>query len=295
MKDFREYMLSRNYQPTTIEGMVSYIKHFIKWLETENLKAEEITYNDLLSLIKQYRELELSRHTINCHLLGVQHYFDWLKVQKKVNHNPAVNLRVKGVVEKLPSELLSKKQLEKIYENYQAETPVQKRNKIIISFLIYQGVVREELQRIEPRDINLQKGTIIIRKTVRLQERVLKLSASQILPLQEYIKEVRPKLLQLKKKQTKNYQSDKLLITIGYSHHLHDATRLIMEDLRKEYPYFKSFIQIRNSVINEWIKERNIREVQYMAGHKSIISTQRYVRANLDDLKDELSNYHPLQ
>lgn len=288
-------MLSRNYQPSTIEGTVSYAKHFLKWLEIENMKTEQVSYNDLLSLVKQYREKELSRHTINCHLLGIQHYYEWLIAKKKVTHNPAVNLRVKGVIEKLPSELLSKKQLEKIYENYKAETPVQKRNKIIISFLIYQGVVREELQRIEPKDISLQKGTIQIRKTVRLQERILKLSASQILPLQEYIKEVRPKLLKLKKKQTKNYQSDKLLITIGYSHHLHDATRLIIEDLRKEYPYFKSFIQVRSSVINGWIKERNIREVQYMAGHASIISTQRYVRANLDDLKEQLVNFHPLK
>jgi integrase/recombinase XerD len=277
--DFRDYMLSRNYQPSTIEGVVSYAKHFLKWVEVESLKTEEVTYNDLLSLVKQYREQKLSRHTINCHLLGIQHYYEWLIAKGELIHNPAVNLRVKGVVEKLPSELLSKKQLENIYENYKAETPVQKRNKIIISFLIYQGVVREELQRIEPKEINLQKGTIRIRKTVRLQERILKLSASQILPLQEYIKEVRPKLLQLKKKQTKNYQSDKLLITIGHSHHLHDATRLIMEDLRKEYPYFKSFIQVRNSVINGWIKERNIREVQYMAGHNSIISTQRLCKS----------------
>jgi integrase/recombinase XerD len=52
--------------------------------------------------------------------------------------------------------------------------------------------------------------------------------------------------------------------------------------------------QIWISVISQWVKEKNIREVQYMAGHTSIYSTQRYIRANLDDLKDELSIYHPL-
>ncbi|MGV8138348.1 MAG: integrase [Mangrovibacterium sp.] len=54
-------------------------------------------------------------------------------------------------------------------------------------------------------------------------------------------------------------------------------------------------MQIRISVISHWVKEKNIREVQYMAGHASIYSTQRYIRASLDDLKDELSLFHPLQ
>jgi integrase/recombinase XerD len=57
----------------------------------------------------------------------------------------------------------------------------------------------------------------------------------------------------------------------------------------------KHFVQIRSSVISQWIKEKNIREVQYMAGHNNIISTQRYVRANLDELKEQLGNYHPLK
>lgn len=55
-----------------------------------------------------------------------------------------------------------------------------KRNKIIISLFVYQAIVREELHQIEPSDINLQKGIIRIKKTVRLQERILKLAANQI-------------------------------------------------------------------------------------------------------------------
>ncbi len=48
----------------------------------------------------------------------------------------------------------------------------------------------------------------------------------------------------------------------------------------------KHFVKVRSSVISLWIKEKNIREVQHIAGHNNIISTQRYVRANLDELKE---------
>lgn len=99
-------------------------------------------------------------------------------------------------------------------------------------------------------------------------------------------------LLKLKKKQTKHYKTDKLLITTGDSHHLKEAVR---ELLRKQNPFFEDLAQIRSSVISQWIKEKNTREVQYMSSHKCIYSTQRYVRANLDELKEHLGNYHPLK
>jgi integrase/recombinase XerD len=290
MKDFKEHLLYKNYQASTIESIERYVRRFLEWLEKESLELEQISYNDLLILVKHFRKQDFSVHNINCHLMGVQHYFQWLITKGKVKHNPAVNLRVKGMIESLPSDLLNRQQLEQIYETYQAETPVQKRNKIIISLFVYQGIVREELQSLEPGDLNLEKGIIRIRKTVRLQERILKLKANQILPLQQYINEIRPELLRLKKQ-----KSDKLLISIGESTHLKEAIRELLRVLRKQNPFMKHFVQIRSSVISQWIKEKNIREVQYMAGHNNIISTQRYVRANLDELKEQLGNYHPLK
>lgn len=293
--EFNDYLLYKNYRPSTIESIERYIRRFLEWLDNQNLEPSEITYSDLLSLVKHFRKQDFSIHNMNCHLMGIQHYFEWLITKGTVKHNPATNLRIKGVKEQLPNDILSKKQIEEIYENYQAKTPVQKRNKLIIGFTVYQALVREELHRLEPSDINLQKGIMRIRKTVRLQERTLKLAACQILPLQEYITEIRPELLKLKKKQTKNYKTDKLLITTGDSQHLKEAVRELLRVLRKQNPFFKDFVQVRSSAISQWIKEKNIREVQYMAGHKSIYSTQRYVRANLDELKEQLRNYHPLK
>ncbi len=293
--NFEQYLLYKNYQPSSIAGIERYVRRFFKWLENENIEPAEITYSDLLSLVKHFRKLDYSIHNINCHLMGVQHYFEWMITKGELSHNPAINLRVKGTKEQLPNDLLTKKQIEQVFENYQAKTLVQKRNKLMIGFTVYQALVREELHQLEPTDINLQKGIVRIRKTVRLQERILKLAACQILPLQEYIKEIRPELLKLKKKQTKNYKTDKLLITTGDSQHLKEAVRELLSILRKQNPFFKDFVQVRSSVISQWIKERNIREVQYMSGHKSIYSTQRYIRANLDELKEQLGNFHPLK
>jgi len=199
MKDFKQYLQEKHYRPSSINSTMRYVNRFLSWSEDENLQPSEISYTDLLGLLKDFRKQNFSAHNINCHLKGIQHYIDWLILRREAKHNPAANLRIRGSIEQLPSDILSRKQLDEIYERYQAKTPVQKRNKIITGFAIYQGLIQDDLQSLEPTHINLQKGIIKVPKTIRLQSRVLKLSANQILPLNEYLQEIRPELQKQKR------------------------------------------------------------------------------------------------
>jgi integrase/recombinase XerD len=38
-----------------------------------------------------------------------------------------------------------------------------------------------------------------------------------------------------------------------------------------------------------------MRQVQYMAGHKYVSSTERYQVGNLEDLASELAHHHPMK
>ena len=60
-------------------------------------------------------------------------------------------------------------------------------------------------------------------------------------------------------------------------------------------PEVTSSRQIRSSVIMGWLKQYNIRQVQYMAGHKSIRSTESYRLQDLTDLTRQLELFHPLR
>lgn len=65
--------------------------------------------------------------------------------------------------------------------------------------------------------------------------------------------------------------------------------------LKRIYPEIKNAQQIRQSVITHWLKTNNLREVQYMAGHRWVSSTERYQQNNLEDLQKEINRYHPLR
>ena len=55
-----------------------------------------------------------------------------------------------------------------------------------------------------------------------------------------------------------------------------------------------SFNHIRTSVITHWLKIHNLRQTQYMAGHRFVSSTEAYLINDLDDLQEEIARFHPI-
>jgi site-specific recombinase XerD len=68
----------------------------------------------------------------------------------------------------------------------------------------------------------------------------------------------------------------------------------LFKAIRKTNPEIQNPKQIRASAITNWLKNYNLRQVQYMAGHKYVSSTERYQLNNLDNLQSKLEKYHPL-
>ncbi|WP_299213255.1 hypothetical protein [uncultured Dokdonia sp.] len=50
--------------------------------------------------------------------------------------------------------------------------------------------------------------------------------------------------------------------------------------------YFKSVVEISEL--------HNIREVQYMAGHRYISSTERFLQDDIENLQEMIDNLHPI-
>ncbi len=290
IKAFATYLKDLQYSKNSIDDYTRYVNRFLEWLKEENLNPESCRYSDFLGFIKKCKALNYSIPNLNGHIRGVKYFYEHLKKEGKASHNPASTLHLKGTTRRLPHDILSKEFLEELCQVYKASTPVQKRNKIMLSLLVNQALRREELERLEPQEINLYKGTIYIKGTAKTKSRTLKLAADQILPLQEYMNTVRPELV----KMTLN-PTERLFITLGTSTKIKDVAREFLRELKKKHPQLKSFIQIRTSVITHWLKEKNIRQVQYLAGHGHIISTEPYKKVTLKNLHEALNKYHPMK
>ncbi len=276
----------------------------MKWQESEQLETEEIRYNDLLNFI-DYCKLEgNSKRHINSKLRSIRNFYEYLKETNPNIINPAANLYLKGTTLKLPSNIIDYRELEKLYQEYQTATNRDKRNKIILGLLIYQGLTTGELQQLKSENLKLKQGKILIPGNRKRNSRTLELKPFQILDLYEYVNKVKsqilkeismPKPARKPNKISKEKLKEQLFISINGSENIKNSLLHMFRKIRKTNPEILHPKQIRASVIVYWLKHFNLRQVQYFAGHKYVSSTERYQMNNLEGLKKSLEEFHPLR
>jgi len=290
INDFENYLLSISQRLETIRTNKGNAALFMEWLEESNRSIIDVGYTDLLEYINYCKERGNTKSTINGKLQGIRHLYDYLESGNKVAFNPVGQLRLKGIIRRQPHDILEWEELEEMYKNYPSEGLSGKRNKTIIGMMIYQGIRNGEIGQIEVTDVRLEEAKVFLPSAGRSKGRSLIIESVQILQLQNYITRVRPSILSFTKKQT-----DKLFMSLGSGKNLNNTISRVLKAAKKMNPRIKSGEQIRQSVITHWLKNHGVREVQYMAGHRYVSSTERYRTDILETLQEKIDEFHPLK
>lgn len=287
MSSFDEYRNKNGYSAKSIRVQNSHVNRLKSWCINQNINLEEINYNQALQFIDSERQRGILNQSIIREINSIRIYFDYLLESGTVKQNIIKRIRIRQNGKKVIPETVTSQQLENIYHDFmnipewehktQTAKELHKRNVVLLGLLVYQGLTSGETAKLETNHINLAEGKIYIPSTRKSNARTLKLQANQILPIKTYIEEFRPSpyLFPTKK------QSDMIC--------------KIVEQAKKNHPGIIDSRQIRTSVIMNWLKTNNIRQVQYMAGHKSIRSTEQYRTHDLTDLTKQLELFHPLR
>lgn len=283
---FEDYLKEQGLKPDTITQHRNYLSYFLSWTAEESFTLNQITYSEILDFADKLKQEGKSINLINRMLLALRYYFAYLNKEGITQTNPAAGITLKGTIRTIPHDLLSKEELEALYDNYEIKDERTHRNKVILGLLVYQGLKREELETLRPEHLKLREGKIQIPAVSKNNGRTLPLQPHQILDLQEYLLLIRPKLQD---------RSERLFTGRNDIESLKNSLLHLNHALRKINPKLKNAIQIRQSVTTEWLKEKDLRTVQYMAGHRYVSSTERYQTTNLEDLKEALSKHHPLR
>lgn len=309
LKSFTSWLEKQGYANDTIRPYSNYAGCFLDWLEEEQIAATKASYTDLMVFIKYYQKQD-SIGLLNRKLGAIRKYYEWLQFEGKSEKNPASGIYLKGRKRRVPHDLLDREALDQLYGNYHVTDERTQRNKVILGLLIYQGLTTEELHKLEPGHLKLKAGKIEIPAGSKTQSRTLKLESHQVLELHEYIKVTRPQILaqvfnydktqpfyragrkvnQIEKAQLQR----QLLISSNGSTHLKNSLKCLIRALQQINEEVKSAAQLRQSVITEWLKVKDLRTVQYMAGHRYVSTTERYSTNQLEDLQADLAQYHPL-
>lgn len=283
---FTMYLQQKKYSIATVARYTEGVQSFLNWLQKENIKAESFTYTELLDFMRFCHQKGITKRRVHGILCMVRHYCNYLIMQSKRSDNPAAGVFIKGLVRKLPANLLSIEEMEELYKQYSIQLNVDSSKKIMFGLMVYQGMSVGELMRLEAKHIKLKDAKVFIKGTKRTNERLLDLKAIQITELQRYLNANRFKEGALFTEQIKKEISER---------NINNRIKYMLEQLRKLNPKIINAKQIRSSVITHWLRQNNLRQVQYMAGHKYVSSTERYQLNHLDDLQNELQQHHPMK
>lgn len=283
--NFTEYLQQKKFAKATVHSYNIYILKFLTWLQDEAIDNECFDYNNLLAFMQHCKNKGLTKHAVHMMLCIVRHYCNYLITEKKRDDNPAAGIFIKGLVRKLPANLLSIEAMEELFKQYSIQLNVDSSKKIMFGLMVYQGLTVGEIMRLQSHHIKIKDGKIFIKGTKRTNERLLNLQAIQMNELQSYLNANKFKEGAFFIEPVKKEVSER---------NINNRIQYMFNQLRQLNPKIINAKQIRSSVITFWLRQNNLRQVQYMAGHKYVSSTERYQANNLEDLQNELQQHHPM-
>ena len=294
---FKSYLKSNGYTTKTINTRLIMIGIYLSWLARENQEVEAVRYNDLLLFMKHCQQTGRSQRTIQHYIGVVKLFYQHLIAAGSLAINPAADIQIKGVKRKTLYRIYKPEELNHIYNSYQQDSPEGSRDKSMLGLFCYQGVKSEELAKLEVQNIDLRKGTVEIPGGRKSNHRTMRLESHQVLDLYDYLLQSRNSLLAMPTtgKAKAAPTTKKLFIGSGGSHSsFNNYTSRLMRQLRALHPELVNAKQLRASVITKWLKAHNLREAQYMAGHRYVSTTESYQENDVEELSKEVQRYHPL-
>lgn len=302
--DLKSY-LQKELSPSTAARYERDLQIFFFHLKqpgTATLPAEAAAkagYKQIMDVIGLLRKKYSNPKTVNRILAAIKKYYDYLLHTGARKDHPCKSIALRDTRRRSIAlqDLFTTQELEHLIEckpkSQKSRKTHQIRNKLLLSLLVYQGMARTEISKIEIGDINLEKGTIKARGDERTNGRTLPLRANQVHWIYEYLHKERPQ-----------GESNKLFIGLRGEPMSSDSLCRIL--LRYQYLFTPEGAHsperalnsqtIRMSVTRNLLKEgKDIRVVQAYMGHKSPGTTEKYKQSHTEELKAEIQKYHPLK
>lgn len=284
------------YSARTLEEKQRQVKVWESLCSTQQT-LESLKRTELLKIVEILKG-RYNSQTLNSQLKTVEQYFYFLTETGKRKDHPLKNFRIKTEKKPLLKGFLTEEELNQLYNKFPDKGHFKgqfevyaKRNKVILGLIIYQALNTGSLEKLELKDIDLEKGIIYIPATDhKLNPRKLPLEAVQILSLKSYLEKTRPQLLEL----TTASENSTSLFPKSEKTEFSSVTGSILKKL-KQQSEIQSLYQIRISRIALWLKQYNLRETQYKAGYKSLQSLEAFDRDALEELKEAVEKYHPFK
>jgi integrase/recombinase XerD len=252
------------------------------------LKPEEITYDLLKDFLIWVNELGMSPRSQARLVSGIRSFFRYLLIDERIAEDPAALLEAPKPGRKLPM-VLSIEEIDRIIAAIDLSKNEGHRNKAIVETLYSCGLRVSELIDLKITNLNFIEGYIKVTGKGS-KERLIPISEKAMKEIDCYFTQFRAHISPAKGSENivfLNRRGSKLTRVMIFN---------IVRDLCLKSGITKKVSPhtFRHSFATHLVEGgADLRAVQEMLGHESILTTEIYTHLDREYLKDVMLRYHP--
>jgi integrase/recombinase XerD len=289
--EYKIYLtLERGLSGNSVEAYLRDINHLMEFMQASYgiTEPEKITVEHLREFLRYINELGMKATSQARMLSGIKSFFKFMMISEHLTDDPTELIEAPKTGRKLP-DTLNNEEIERIIAAIDLSKPEGERNKAIIEVLYGCGLRVSELINLKISNLYLKDEYIKVRGKGN-KERLVPIGGEAIRQLKIYIERVR----------VHQPLQDGFDDFVFLNRRGKPLTRVmiftIVKDLTAKAGIRKTVSPhtFRHSFATELIERgADLRAVQEMLGHESILTTEIYTHLNNEYLRDTIMMYHP--
>jgi integrase/recombinase XerD len=291
IEGFKNYLkVEKGLSDNSIHAYITDLIKLVQFLKDNSydIGPEEVKLDHLKEMIEWVNNKGISPRTQARIISGIKSFYKYLLIEEKVDRDPTALLETPKVGRKLP-EILSVEEIDTIINAVDTKKPEGQRNKAILETLYSCGLRVSELIDLKISNLFFESGFVKI-EGKGSKERLVPISTKAIKEINLYLSEYRRNL------RIHPDHEDILFLNRRGKKLSRVMIFTIIKNITKKLGLEKNISPhtFRHSFATHLIDGgANLRAVQEMLGHESIITTEIYTHLDKEYLKNTIIQYHP--
>jgi integrase/recombinase XerD len=305
---FLDYLrIEKGLAPLSVAAYTTDVGQFAEFLEKRKRTLLTARHNDLREFLQQLFSNQVEGRSVGRKLSALRHLYRYLLLDKKIEHDPTLNIESPRQWKVLPKSL-ARDEMESTLaapglrhtgtraRETKESAALAVRDRAMLEVL-YAGALRvSEIVDAKLEDLKLEAGYMLVRGKGD-KERVVPLGRSAQDALTEYLAEARPVLAGAKRGSTVStlLKGSPLLFLARGAHQL--TRQRVWQMVRVASAAsgrMASPHMLRHSCATHMVENgADLRTVQTILGHADISTTQVYTHLALDRLRTVYRKHHP--
>jgi integrase/recombinase XerD len=298
LTDYQAYLrVEKGLRPLTCEAYDGDLKTFAEFIEGRHGVLLTAAQQDVAGFLAHLREHGIDSRSSARKLSCLRGFYKWLLLDRRIHHDPTVNIESPKAWKVLPKSLAEPEVAEMLERAGLAASHPQAqaaalRDRAILELLYAGGLRVSEVTALSTGDLGLDAGRVQVRGKGD-KERIVPLGRAALDALETYLREGRPHLARIRSgRKTNAARQDAACLFLSLRGM--PLTRQWVWHVVKAANGAASPHRLRHSCATHMVEHgADLRSVQLLLGHADISTTQVYTHLALGRLKAVHREHHP--